>query len=135
MFPLSSERKEEKKESKGIFLKSFVITFILCLIGIVFYYFIPEFIITLLYGNKYSGIGKYLVYTGLSFGFLALANLILLYGLSIDKIKRTYFLFIFVIFEIILFSFMHGNLFDFVRALLVSNIVIFIGSYFLVKSS
>ena len=135
MFPISSERKEREKESKGIFIKSFFVTGALCLIGILFYYFIPDFIINLLYGSKYSGIGKYLVYTGISFSFLALTNLILLYGLSIEKIRRTYLLFIFIILEVVLFSFMHNSLFDFIQALLISNIVIFIGSYFLVKKS
>ncbi len=130
MFPLSSERKDQKKDSSEIFKKSFLVTLILGGIGIFIYWLFPEAIVLILYGNKYSGIGKLLFLTGASFGILALTNIILTYKLSIGKLKKSYWLFVFVIFEIILFSLMHENLSEFVKALFISNIVIFIGSYF-----
>jgi O-antigen/teichoic acid export membrane protein len=133
MFPLSSEKKDRNEKTSGILIKSFLLTLILSGIGVVFYSFFPEEIIALLYGNIYSEISPYLVYSGLSFAFLALSNVLLLYGLSTERIKKGYSLLLLILLQFSILSLMNSSLLLFLKGLLISNIIIFIVCYSLAK--
>jgi len=131
MFPLVSEKKEQKADSKGLFKKSLLIIGAICLISIIVYFLFPELIIKILYGKDYTEMAQYLFFSGLAFTFLSLSNLILIYKLSIDKLKKSYLLFIFLILEIILLSIFNDSIKQYILAFMFSNIIMFIGSIFL----
>ncbi len=132
MFPSASERFEEKKETRHIFVKSFIVTILLCAIALIFFYYLPELIIRITFGSQYVDISHLLFYEGLALTFLSLSNLVLLYGLSINRIKRPYWLFLFLILEVILLTIFNSNLKSYIIALTVSNLIMFIGSIFFI---
>jgi len=133
MFPIASEKHKNNLNSKELFKKSILTISALCFIVVMIYYIFPELVIKLLYGNQYIGVKDYLVYSGLALSFLSLSNLVLIYGLSINKLKKSYYLGIFLLLEIILLSLFHKTILEYILAFMVSNIIMFIGSLFLVR--
>ncbi|MEK6875320.1 MAG: oligosaccharide flippase family protein [Nanoarchaeota archaeon] len=130
MFPIASERFEKKENSSQLFKKSLILISILCLIGIAIYYLFPEEIVWLLYGEKYLEISHLLVYSAISLSFLSLSNIILLYSLSINRIKKGYLLIGFIIIEIVLLFALDSSIERYIMGFMISNIVMFIGSLF-----
>ncbi len=133
MFPISTENHETNKDSSKIFRKSLFIILCLCIIASLAFLIFPKLIIEILYGNQYIEMAPFLVYSGLSLSFLSLANLIIIYGLSIKRIRKPYLMFIFLIIEIILLFSFHNNIREYVISFMLSNIIMFIGSIFLVR--
>jgi O-antigen/teichoic acid export membrane protein len=132
MFPLTSEKHDSGEDSMRLFKKSFIIIFTICAIAVTAFATIPKLVILILYGNQYLKMSPYLVYSGIAFSFLALSNLLAVYALSINKMKSSYFLFIFLAIEVgLLYSF-HDNILEYIVAFMASNIVMFIGSLFLI---
>jgi len=133
MFPLASEKSDNGEDSKKLFKKSFLMILFLCLGAILVFAIMPKLLISILYGAKYLDVAQFLVYSGIAFSFLALSNLILVYGLSTNKIRYSPFLFIFLIIEIVLLSKFHENILEYILAFMFSNIAMFIGTLFFVK--
>ncbi|MEN7981985.1 MAG: oligosaccharide flippase family protein [Nanoarchaeota archaeon] len=133
MFPLTSEKCDNGEDSKKLFRKSILMISLICVGVVLAFAIFPKLIILILYGSQYVDMAQYLVYSGIAFSFLALNNLILIYGLSINKLKKSGFLFVFLLIEIILLSVFHDNILEYILAFMFSNIVMFIGSLFLVK--
>lgn len=133
MFPLTCEKCDNGEDSQKIFGKSILMISLICVGAVLAFATLPKFIILILYGSAYIDMAQYLVYSGIAFSFLALSNLILIYGLSVNKLKKSGFLFIFLLIEIVLLSLFHENVFEYILAFMFSNIVMFIGSLFLVK--
>lgn len=133
MFPLTSETYEKKGDCKGLFVKSLLIVIGLSLIGILIYGLFPTWVVGILYGKQYLEIAPYLVYSALALSFLSLANLVLIYGLSTKGLKNYYYLSIFLVIEIIFLYMYHSSIKEYILAFMVSNIVMFIGSFFFLK--
>lgn len=133
MFPITSERNDKNEDCSRLFKKAILIMIVLCLCLIGVYAVFPKLIISLLYGNQYLVISSYLAYSAIAMSFIALTNLVLFYGLSTKGLRGSKYLFLFVILEIILLSVYHENLFQYVIALIVSNITMFIGSFLFLK--
>jgi O-antigen/teichoic acid export membrane protein len=133
MFPLTCEKCDNGEDSKKIFRKSILMIFVFCLIAVIFYAVFPRLITLILYGSQYLDISKFLVLSGISFSFLALTNLRLIYGLSTNKLRIPAGLFLFLILEVVLLSIFNENIFEYILAFMFSNIVMFIGSLFFVR--
>jgi len=133
MFPLTSERKETNQNSSGLFYKSLILIIIICVISVLVYAMFPKLIISILFGSVYLEMAPYLVYSAIALSFLSLTNLVLIYGLSTDKLRKTRFLFIFVVIEVVLLSLFHDTILQYITSFMVSNIIMFIGSYFFLK--
>ena len=133
MFPLTSEKADKKQNHFGLFKKSFIIILLICTFAVLIYGFFPKEVIGILYGSKYLEMAPYLIYSGLAFSFLSLSNLVLLYGLSTHKLRKSYYLFLFLGVEILLFCLFHNTILEYILAFMVSNIIMFIGSLFFIK--
>lgn len=133
MFPITSEQQEKKERHYPTFIKSLFILIFLCGIVTLLYYLFPKLIIRVLYGSQYLSIAPFLVYSGLALSFLSLGNLVLIYGLCTRGLKNPYFLFIFLIIEIIFLYIFKNNLKEYILAFMFSNIIMFIGSFFFLK--
>jgi len=133
MFPLTAEKQDNHKDSMKLFKKSFLMVLVLCLLSILAYAIIPKLIIQILYGSDYIDMSKYLVYSAIALSFLSLSNLVLTYGLSTNKIKKAYYLFFFLILDLVLLSLFHSTILQYLMAFIVSNIIMFIGSFFFIK--
>ena len=124
MFPLSSEEFVKGNKTLSLFKKSIILVSLISLCAPIVYLFYPQEIIYLIsFGSsQYLGASNILFITGLSYSFLSLSNIIILYKLSINKIKsKAYYLLIFPIFQVVLMSLFNSSLLEFSISLLVSN--------------
>lgn len=133
MFPLTSEKQDKEENPEGVFKKSFLVISLLCILVIVLFLFFPEIVIRVLYGKQYLDVAPYLVYSGIALSLLSLSNLVLIYGLSINKLRKPYYLFVFLIIEIILLLLFHNNIKEYILAFMASNAIMFIFSFFFVR--
>ncbi len=134
MFPISSEKFEGGKETSHLLKKSLVVVVLLCLLALLVFLVFPGFIIKIWTGKIFVTPLIVLFYIGLGLSFLSLTNLIVLYGFSINKIKKSVWLFTFVLIEIILLSIFHNSVIQFSLAFLFANLLMFISSLVITKS-
>ncbi|MFH1500715.1 MAG: oligosaccharide flippase family protein [archaeon] len=129
MFPLASEGHEAKRNTKRILKKALIIIVGISLVAIFLFLVFPKLIIGILFGEDYISGYSILVYIGIGFSLLSITNLVLMYGLSTNKVNlNSLILFLFLLIQILLFLLFHGNLFEFSIAFLSSNILMLIGS-------
>lgn len=133
MFPLSAENKSGKKKSENIFLNSFAITFAAIISALILFYFFPEFIVKIFSGKEIEMSSNLLFYLGIAIGLLSLSNLILLYKLSLGKIRGCAYLFFLIIVEVFLLSFFSKDLFQFSIAFITAAAIFLWGVIFLVR--
>lgn len=136
LFPISSEEFARGKKTHELFKKSLVIVSLIASIALFFYLLFPKEIIYLisLGSDQYLAAASILFVTGLSYSFLSITNIIILYKLSIDKISnKAYYLLIFPLFQVILFFLFHSSLSEFAISLLVSNSLMLFYSLYLIE--
>lgn len=136
MFPISSEKFESGKKTSYLFKKSMVFVAIIAGLLLFFYLLFPQQVVRLisLGSSEYLSASNILFIVGLAYSFVAFANVIIMYGLSINKIKRLSFsLLFFVLLQVILLSIFNSSLFEFSIALLSVAIIMFLYSLWLVK--
>jgi len=133
MFPLTSEKHDSNQGSYPLFKRSLLMVAGLSLIAVLIYALFPKLVILILYGSQYVEMAPYLAYSGIALGFLSLSNLVLIYALSINRLRKSYYLFIFLIIEGLLFYLYHNTILEYILAFMVSNIIMFIGSFFFLK--
>jgi O-antigen/teichoic acid export membrane protein len=133
MFPLTNEKYHENKESKKLFFRSLSLTSLLCGGGLIFYSLFSHQLISVLYGREYLSLSIYLPLLGLSFAFLSLSNLTLIYRLSKNDLGKEYLLILVLILEIVFFHLFHRTILEYILVILFSNIIMFISSFLLTK--
>ncbi len=136
MFPISSEKFESGEKTSYLFKKSIVFVAIIAGLLLFFYLLFPQQVVRLisLGSSEYLSASNILFIVGLAYSFVAFANVIIMYGLSINKIKRGSFsLLFFVLMQVILLSIFNSSLFEFSVALLSVAIIMFLYSLWLVK--
>lgn len=123
MFPFTSEKFERGKDTKSLLKKSLIITLVTSGVALIFFFFMPETIIRLisLGSTKYLGASGILFLVGLTFSFTSVSNILILYNLSINKIKSSFFLLSFVIIEAVLLSLFNSNIMEFAISLVISS--------------
>ena len=133
MFPLSTENKKNKTKSKDVFLNSLIILFLLIVLMLILFYFFPELLVFIFAGRIISESVGILFYLAVAASFLSLSNLILLYKLSLGKVKNYAWLFLFVVIEVFLLSYFSSNLLQFSIALAVSSVAFLCGTVFFLR--
>ena len=136
LFPISSEDFVRGKQTSDLFKKSLLLVSLIAFLALIVYLFFPQEIIYLisLGSDQYLAASNILFITGLSYSFLSITNIIVLYKLSIDKInRRAYYLLAFPIFQVILLSLFHSSLSEFAISLLISNSLMLLYSLYLIE--
>lgn len=136
MFPLSSEEFEgngDGKKTKSIFYKSLIIVSGICIISLLALALFPETIISLLFGEQYLYASNILLNIGIAFSFISLSNLVLIYGLSINKKIPTHYMLTFILIQAILLFFMRGSLLNLSIGMLISTALLFLGSLVIIR--
>ena len=133
MFPLASEGSESGNDTSRVFRRSLKMVAGLSGIVLLIYLVFPKLVISVLFGSIYSSSSSILLVVALAFTCLSFSNLILLYALSVNKIKRAYSLGIFIIIEILLLVFFNSSLMQFSLAFLASNFLMLLYSIFLLR--
>ena len=113
MFPISTEHHLNKKKSENVFTNALIILLFGIFITLLIFYFFPQFIIKIFSGKSIPEAASILFYVGIAFSFISLANLVLLYKLSLGRVKGYGYIFIFILIEIILLSLFSHDLLQF----------------------
>ncbi|MDD5086274.1 MAG: oligosaccharide flippase family protein [Candidatus Nanoarchaeia archaeon] len=133
MFPLTSEKFEKGSETKSLFKKSIGFVFLISGIALALYFLFPEFVIRILSlgSTKYLAASNVLFLLGLAFTFTSFSNIMILYNLSIGKMKKSaYFLLSFVVIEIVLLCIFNSNILEFSVSVMLTNLIMFVYSLF-----
>ena len=123
MMPLSSDSTNDKTGhviNNSIFLIATAI-----IITTALFYLFPYDIIKIFTGRDVNVAGDILFYEGLSFGIIALANLLLLYNLSVNRFKKYWIMLVPLLIEIIIMSLFADSVSQFAIAFLVSSVIFF----------
>jgi len=136
MLPISSEEFEKGNATKEIFKKSLLLVLSMSLVMTLIYSLFPKFIIKIvsLWSEQYLPGAEILYILALAYTFLSLTYVIILYKLSVNRLRGySYGLLIFVILEIILLSKFSLGLIEFAWAFFFVNIAMFLYSVWLIK--
>ncbi len=135
MFPISSEKFEKGDKTHGTFRKTMSIVFLLCFFSIIAFLIFPNLIIKILFGSQYISMSGILIYVGISFSFLSLLNILILYKISVDNfnLKHVFLLTAFFVLEILALALFKANITEFSIAFMFSSIISFIGGLILIK--
>jgi O-antigen/teichoic acid export membrane protein len=129
MFPISSRK--AKHERRGILKKAAVLTILICAAILVVFAIAPELIVNILFGGKYLAAGSIILYTGIAFSILTLTNLVVYHKLSHGKVTNPYYMFVFVLLEILILWLFSQTLVSFALGLCLANLMALAGSLFL----
>ncbi len=133
MFPLSAENNMNKNKSRNVFLNAFLILCGLIIVALFLFYFSPMFIVKIFSGKTLLESANILFYLGLGTSIISLANLILIYKLSLGRTKGYHYLFIFSIIEILLLFYFSHSLIEFSIAFVTASSIFLFGSIFLMN--
>ena len=133
MFPISVEKMGLKKSSDNLLITSFAIIAVLIIGALGIFYFFPQLIVSIFSGKIIVESYSILFLLGLSFSVLSITNLILMYKLSLGKVRGYYLLFIFIAIQISLLFYFSHNLLEFGLAFLVSSCAFLFGSIVLLN--
>jgi O-antigen/teichoic acid export membrane protein len=110
MFPTVSNKFENGKNYKRLFLTSLGLLGIVCIgIGLI-YYFLPELMINLLYGEEYLSVASELKYFSLFLSFYSISYMIVNFYLSLKKSRVVIFPFFAALIQPLLIYFYHHSL-------------------------
>ena len=132
MFPISSES-SKKESSPNIFLNALGLLLACIFIALIGMYFFSDLIIRIFSGEYISESSEILIYAASALGLVSIANLILLYKLSLGHTKRYLHLLWFIVIEIAFLSAFSDTLMHFTLAYLAAAFIFLIGSLFILK--
>ncbi|MGV8142532.1 MAG: oligosaccharide flippase family protein [Candidatus Pacearchaeota archaeon] len=132
MMPLSTDTDKEK--TKHVFPTAIALILLAVSMALLVFWIFPEWIIKIFSGKDVAIASSILVYEGISFGIIAIANLILIYHLAINKTKKYWIMVIPLILEIGILSFFRSDIFVFAKSFLIVS-VIFLASALLLMLS
>ncbi len=132
MFPMSADNKENKTHSENILINAFGILSLGIFIALIIFYLFPSFIIKIFSGKVVPEAIGVLFYVGIAFSIIAFANLILLYKLSLGKIKGYKYLVSFILIEIILLWLFKGGIVQFSLAFITASAAFLWGAIMLI---
>jgi len=110
MFPKVSELYAKKIPHKHLLYKSILMMLLFLVPVILIYFFLPDFIINLVYGKAYLEVSSLLGWFAIVIGLFSLVYTIAFYQLSINKTKFLCVLFLFNLLEIALIYIFHESL-------------------------
>lgn len=112
MFSFSSSEKNKKKY-ENLFFNALIITLLGIFAALIIFFFFSDLIVSIFSGKNVPLADSILFYLGIAISLISLANLNLLYKLSIGKTKGFQYLPLFILIEIVLLWYFSANLFQF----------------------
>lgn len=134
MFPLTSEKFEKGHETSSLFKKSLILISIISAAALILFITMPELLVKILSlgSSKYLAAANVLFIVGLAFTFTSFSNIIVLYKLSIGKMKKSSILLLaFALLEIIMLCIFHSDIVSFSISLAIANFLLLLYSVFL----
>lgn len=129
LFPKVSEHFELNINPRKMLYKSMVLTLCISLLGIVFCYFFPEFVLWLLTGGgKYYAIKEIVRLFGIAILPLVLLNVIINYNLAVHNYAFIFVIYIGIILYTAILWFFHSTFYVVLSVLFIMNLLILIFS-------
>jgi len=129
LFPKVSEHYELNINPKKMLYKSMFLTMIISLLGIIFCYFLPEFVLWLLTGGgKYYAIKEIVRLFGIAILPLVLLNVIINYNLAVHNYAFIFVVYIGIILYTVILWFFHSSFYVVLSVLFVMNLLILVFS-------
>lgn len=125
MFPIVSESKILKTDTSKILKKSLLYTMLFCIFSALILCVNPEFIVRILFGDKYLQSAGLIRYVGLVMIPLALLNINMNYLLAINRFSFIYGLVGGCILEIVLVALFHNTMHEVLAILFLTGLVVF----------
>jgi len=134
MFPMAVNAHNSLNHPAKILKKAIILVLLIGLVIISCYFLFADLIIKILIGSKFLSISKYLGWLGFSMLLYSLINLFSYYFLSISKVTGVFLVGIGVLFQTILISFFHSNLWQIVWIMNGSMcVVLFLFIFYFIK--
>ncbi|HPD19531.1 MAG TPA: hypothetical protein PLF61_07695, partial [Candidatus Goldiibacteriota bacterium] len=131
-----SEHYELNINPKKMLYKSLMLTFLLSLVGIVFCYIFPDFILWLLTGGgKYYAIKKIVQIFGIAILPLVLLNVIINYNLAIHNYAFMFVVYAGIILYAVILWFFHSTFYVVLGVLFIVNLLILVFSITIVEAN
>jgi len=118
MFPKVVEFETQNKNSKALFKKTIIFTFVVSLLILLIYWLLPRQIISAVFGPAYLNIANLLARFGFFMMLLSLAYICVLHNLAKGKSKFIWILVMAVAAEILLITLFHASLTEIVNILI-----------------
>jgi O-antigen/teichoic acid export membrane protein len=132
LLPISSEKHESGRNSISSFMKSFFAIIILCIIATIFVVGLQDVFINIIFGSQYFEIRNILLNLCIAFSLISISNLVLIYGISINKKIRAWHVIIFCSAQIGLLYTFNQNLVLFSMAMILTSALFLTGSLLIV---
>jgi O-antigen/teichoic acid export membrane protein len=121
MFPLVSKQQSSGADFRQVFSYSLILTFLISVIVLMFYYFYPDLAIRMLYGSSYLEYYYLLFPFGVSITLFTLANVLMSFCLSINKTRVVYIALVAGILQVLGILYSHNTLYDVIVVSMVVN--------------
>ncbi len=133
MFPIISQRHSKGQNYHKVLAMSFLLTAWMAVGVLAVYYFFPELMIKILFGNEFLDASSNLIWFGVFIAIYTVANLLVSFYLSIEKTKVAFFPIVFALFQIVGIYFFHDSVLSVIRistlsaTLLLVSLLIYFG--------
>ena len=126
MFPMVSEHVVNKKSSKHLLYKSFLIISIMCISATLLYFLFSKLIVGMLFGADYLNISSYVGIFAIFISLFSLSHLLVFYNLSINKTNFVPLLVIINILEVGIIWLYHDSILQIVYSLTILTFLLLI---------
>jgi len=134
LFVMSAEENHKKGDSRKQLRNAMLLTLLATIFSTIFFFLFPEFVLKVLFGNKYLNVSHYLGWFAIMVSLFSFVNLIIQYLLSINKVKSAFTFFAIAILEIILILSFGSSVFSIVGLVIgIQIIAIILGLFFIFK--
>lgn len=135
MFPKATALHNKNNSDRTLLRNALMYTAFISLMIITLFIFIPELIVAMLFGPKFTGIINFIGYFAVALAFFSMANVVVFYDLATRNYRFLYVLGITSILEVVLIALFHNSSLTVVRILTVLMSILFIGVWFCEKRS
>jgi O-antigen/teichoic acid export membrane protein len=128
MFPKVSQNFELKQGTKKMLFNSLMLTAGISLAGILFCFIFPKFVISLLFGNKFTGIEGIVRLFGAAILPLVLFNIVMNYCLAVHKYAFIYVMYGGILLYAVLLWLFHADFYQVISVLFSVNLLVLVFS-------
>jgi len=126
MFPKISEMHQDGKASKSLLYKSLLLVAAFVIPAIAIYFFMPEFIVNILYGKDYMVVAPLLGWFAIFIGLTCFVYIISFYKAAINRRRFLLVLGVFNVAEILGVWFFHDSLMQVIQILAINMFLLFL---------
>ncbi|HPN96165.1 MAG TPA: oligosaccharide flippase family protein [Candidatus Moranbacteria bacterium] len=135
LFSMSAEDNHKKNNSKSTFKHAFCLMSVVSAGAIFFYLLFPEFILAMLFGDKYRDVSNYLIWFAISVTLFSFVNLVFQYLISIHKTDIAYVLLVVSVLASLAVLFVGRGIFAIISIMITAQAsALILGAYYVYKN-